>query len=183
MEITLTTPSLLFPAISLLLLAYTNRFLAVASLIRHLTAQFREEQTSITYMQIESLRRRVNLIKNMQAVGVFSLFLCVLCMLVLFAGWIGVGKCIFGLSLIALLCSLGISIWEIQLSVRALNLELSGLDSTVATHNPYPASLTAPESPPFVHRGPPPAPTRHAILAPEAAPDATQSQNQDPEQS
>jgi hypothetical protein len=129
MEITLTTPGLLFPAISLLLLAYTNRFLALASLIRNLHGQFHADHRSVTLKQIESLRRRVNLVKNMQAVGVFSLFLCVLCMLVLFAGWISLGKVIFATSLLALLTSLTISLLEIRLSVRALNLALSDLDA------------------------------------------------------
>jgi hypothetical protein len=39
-QLSLTTPALLFSAISLLLLAYTNRFLAYASVVRNLHARY-----------------------------------------------------------------------------------------------------------------------------------------------
>src|ERR687893_627537 len=105
MEITLTTPALLFPAISLLLLAYTNRFLALAALIRELHARYKANPDELIVRQIGNLRYRVILIRDMQAVGVASLLLCVLCMLVLFAGQIQIGKIIFGVSLVLLIVS------------------------------------------------------------------------------
>jgi Protein of unknown function (DUF2721). len=43
MEINLTTPALLFPAISLLLLAYTSRFLALAALMRELHVRYKTQ--------------------------------------------------------------------------------------------------------------------------------------------
>ncbi|MCB1190268.1 MAG: DUF2721 domain-containing protein [Leptospiraceae bacterium] len=126
MEITLTTPALLFPAISLLLLAYTNRFLVIAQLTRGLHSKYiNDKNNPIFSRQIENLRKRIYLIRNMQAFGVSSLFFCVFCMLVLFAGQIFVGKILFGISLVLLMTSLGISIWEIQISVHALNIQLS----------------------------------------------------------
>ena len=128
MEIDLTTPALLFPAVSLLLLAYTNRFLALASLIRSLHEANRLKPQQVLIGQIDNLRRRVLLIKNMQALGVLSLFLCVLCMFVLFAGEIVLGKIIFGFSLVLLMASLALSIHEIQISVKALHLHLSDLE-------------------------------------------------------
>jgi hypothetical protein len=128
MEITLTTPALLFPAISLLLLAYSNRFLAIASLIRGLHRQYKEQPNSIIIGQIKNLRRRVVLIRNMQALGITSLLLCVVCMFLLFAGEVTLGKYIFGISLILLIASLAISVIEIQISVKALNLQLSDLE-------------------------------------------------------
>lgn len=124
MEITLTTPALLFPAISLLLVAYTNRFNAIGGRIRTLHSQYKENPDDILGGQIESLQKRVHLIKNMQAFGVASLFLCVLCLFVLFAGKMLAGKIIFGLSLILMMFSLGLSFKEILISVQALNLEL-----------------------------------------------------------
>lgn len=124
----LTTPALLFPAISLLLLAYTNRFLHLATLIRKLHVQQLETPSPILMGQITNLRHRVRLIKHMQSLGVFSLFLCVLCMFVLFAGFDLAGKVIFGISLLALLVSLGLSLREIHISVIAINLELSDLE-------------------------------------------------------
>ncbi len=129
MEIDITTPALIFPAVSLLLLAYTNRFLALASLIRDLHAKFQTHPDEILMGQIKNLRRRVILIRNMQALGVLSLFLCVLCMFMLFAGKVLIGKYIFGTSLMLLMSSLGLSAYEIQISVNALKLNLSDLES------------------------------------------------------
>ncbi len=128
MDIDLTTPALLFPAISLLLLAYTNRFLALASLIRSLHATYQASRETVLIGQIDNLRKRVLLIKNMQALGVLSLFLCVLCMFVLFAGEMLLGKIIFATSLVLLMASLALSIHEIQISVTALKLHLSDLE-------------------------------------------------------
>jgi hypothetical protein len=128
MEITLTTPALLFPAISLLLLAYTNRFLALAGLIRSLKQRYATTQSHIVYGQIENLRTRLLLIRNMQAFGIASIFGCVFCMFVLFAGYETIGKYVFGLSLLLLLISLALALREIQISVHALTLELNDLE-------------------------------------------------------
>jgi hypothetical protein len=128
MEINLTTPALLFPAISLLLLAYTNRFLTIATVIRNLHGQFKESHDPKIIGQIKNLRLRVKLIRNMQAIGVLSLLLCVVCMFVIFAGNLRLAEYIFGLSLILLMVSLAVSVWEIQISVRALNIQLSDIE-------------------------------------------------------
>jgi hypothetical protein len=77
---------------------------------------------------MQNLRRRIILIRNMQAFGISSLFCCVLCMFVLFAGEILLGKIIFGLSLVLLLVSLGLSVWEIQISITALKIQLSDME-------------------------------------------------------
>lgn len=135
MELSLTTPALLFPAVSLLLLAYTNRFLALASLIRNLHATYKTSPDSVLLDQIKNLRERVMLIKNMQAIGIWSLFLCVLCMFVLFAGMYEVGKYIFGVSIILLMWSLALSIREIQISVSALNLHLQDIEEKEEKHH------------------------------------------------
>lgn len=127
MEITLTTPALLFPAISLLLVAYTNRFNAISSRIRALHSQYKENPDEILAGQIGSLRKRVMLIRNMQGMGVASLFLCVVCMFTLFAGKILLGKIIFGISLLLMLVSLAHSLQEIFISVHALDIELREL--------------------------------------------------------
>lgn len=121
----LTTPALLFPAISLLLLAYTNRFLTIAGLIRKLYDQHKTAPDPVIAGQIDNLRKRLTMIKNMQLHGVGSLFLCVLCMFLLFAGEILAGKIIFAVSLLMLLYSLWLSIREIYISVNALDLQLS----------------------------------------------------------
>lgn len=128
MEISLTTPGLLFSTISLLLLAYTNRFLTLAGLIRRLHDRFDETGDTRARDQIGNLKRRVDLIKNMQLLGIGSLFLSVFCMVALFAGWVIIGKILFGISLILLLISLGLSIIEIQISVKALNIQLQDLE-------------------------------------------------------
>jgi multidrug efflux pump subunit AcrB len=129
MDIDVTTPALLFPAISLLLLAYTNRFLTLAQLIRDLHARYKIEPDEVIYKQIGNLRYRVMLIKQMQAFGVASLLFCVVCMFFLFAGWMLAGKIIFGVSLVLMMISLLLSLREVQVSVGALNLTLSDLES------------------------------------------------------
>jgi len=127
MEITLTTPALLFPALSLLLLAFTNRFLGLASLIRSLKDRYAASSDQRVYGQIRNLRERLILIRNMQAFGTLSMFGCVLCMFLLFGGYIDAGKYVFAFSLLMMLISLALAIREIQISVKALELELNDL--------------------------------------------------------
>lgn len=128
MEITLTTPALLFPAISLLLLAYTNRFLAIASIIRQLHKMYMENPKSVLKGQLHNLRLRLFLIRTMQFFGVGSLFLCVLAMFFIYMKVDNWGSGIFGVSLVCLLISLFISLREIQLSTKALEIELSDME-------------------------------------------------------
>jgi len=128
MDISLTTPALLFPAVTFLLVAYTNRFLALGSRIRQLHDRYLENPNDVLLSQIKSLRHRVVLIRNMQFFGVGGLFLCVFCMFLLFAGNELGGKITFAASLIMLLVSLAISLREILLSVEALNMELSNME-------------------------------------------------------
>lgn len=129
MDIDLTTPALLFPAISVLMLAYTNRFLALAALIRALHVRNRDQIDATVLAQIGNLRHRVQLVRNMQALGGLSLLLCVVCMFVLFAGYMELGKVVFAISVILLTISIGLSLWEIQISVRALNIHLHDLET------------------------------------------------------
>jgi hypothetical protein len=128
MDITLTTPALLFPALSLLMLAYTNRFLGLSTVIRNLHADYQQSADPILLGQIENLRYRVVLIRNMQIVGALSIMGCVVSMLALFFGLIDLGKAIFIVSLILLVVSLAISLRELQISVGALELHLSVLE-------------------------------------------------------
>lgn len=128
MELTLTTPALLFSAISLLLLAYTNRFLALAQLVRTLHSQYKQKQDEILFGQIQNLRLRISLIRYMQIFGITSLLLCVICMFLIYIGELPFAVIVFGLALLLLIASLAISIWEIQISVKALSLHLSDLE-------------------------------------------------------
>ena len=128
MEMTLTTPAMLFPAISLLLLAYTNRFLAIAGLVRNLYDRYQARPEQKIQAQIDNLRYRLGLIRNMQVFGISSLLLCVLCMFVLFLGLVEFGKGIFAVSLLLMLISLGLSLREIQVSNRALRFQLEDLE-------------------------------------------------------
>jgi len=113
--------------------AYTSRFLAIGSRIRNLHERYLTNSDEVTFKQIVSLKRRVTLIRNMQACGVGGLFLCVFCMLMLFAGLYTAGKLLFTGSLLLILASLAISLLEIFLSVDALNLELSDLKNRICT--------------------------------------------------
>lgn len=125
----MNTPALLFPAISLLLLAYTNRFVALANLVRKLHGEYkRGENSKIIVQQIHNLRQRLNLIRTMQAMGVLSFACCVVCMYVIYNEWYVIANYIFALSLLSLLVSLIISLIEIYKSTNAIELELSDMD-------------------------------------------------------
>lgn len=128
MELTLTTPALLFPAISLLMLAYTNRFLTLANLTRDLYARYKNQPDPRIRGQLENLRYRIRIIRTMQILGAASFLGSVLCMFVLFAGLVVLGKWIFGASLLTLLASLAFSLRELQVSIDALELQISDLD-------------------------------------------------------
>jgi hypothetical protein len=131
MELTLTTPALLFPTVSLVLLAYTNRFLAVATLIRKLADDYRKREDKQIADQIRNLKVRLRLIRDMQLYSIIALFLSVLCMFFLFNGQGQIAKYIFGISLISLLLSLGLSMREIYISTRALSIQLSNIADDV----------------------------------------------------
>lgn len=130
MEFSINTPALLFPAITLLMLAYTNRFLALATLIRNLHAQYKqvEEKREIIHEQIKNLKRRLVLIKQMQGSGITSFFFCVLCMLFFYLEYPLWAHVTFGASLLFLLLSLALSLNEIFISTRALEIELKDME-------------------------------------------------------
>lgn len=135
MEITFNTPALLFPAISLLLLAYTNRYLALASLIRKLHDEYmRGEKNHLLLKQIKILRLRINLVRLMQALGVFSFVCCVITMYGVYAQWLRFVEYVFALSLISLLVSLVTSLIEISQSTKALEWELSDMEELASSN-------------------------------------------------
>ena len=127
MTLNIETPALLFSATSLILLAYTNRFLTIATIVRSLKKNYEEKESSKILLEIKNLNLRITLIRYMQMFGVLSLFLSVFSMLLLFIDQQLFGIYFFGLSLFSLLISLGISFWEISISANALRLRLSDL--------------------------------------------------------
>ena len=127
-ELTLTTPALLFSAVSLILLAYTNRFLSYAQLVRQLRDRYVENPSDITEAQIENLRKRLNLTRTMQGLGIASLFLCVVSMFLIYIGLQLFSAYVFGLALILLKASLGVSFREIQISTRSLEIYLGTME-------------------------------------------------------
>lgn len=133
MEISLATPALLFPAISLLMLAYTNRFLALSNRIRDLHEKYKATPDTLLIGQIRNLRLRVELIKYMQGAGVLSLLLCVICMFLLFEGYAAAGKALFAGSLVLMALSLVLSFVEIWISVGALNLQLRNVEKDLGS--------------------------------------------------
>jgi hypothetical protein len=126
--IDLTTPALLFPAISLLMLAYTNRFITLAGLVRELHSEYQKTPSDILSGQIHNLQQRIAIIKYMQIFGAMSFFFCVVSMFLIFAGMGIPANYIFGLSLLLLLLSLALLIRELQISINALNIQLKDFD-------------------------------------------------------
>jgi len=128
MEINITTPALLFPAISLLMLAYTNRFLTIATIIRNLYDRYGTVPNDNLHGQIKNLRYRTYLIRNMQIFGVVSLLFCMISMFSLFAGWAVAGKWTFAIALILMMISMLLSLRELMISVGALDLLLADME-------------------------------------------------------
>lgn len=127
-ELSLTTPALLFSAISLIMLAYTNRFLAYAAVVRNLHAKYQERQDAILLDQIKNLSTRLQLTRWMQIFGIVSLLLCVLTMFLIYIELHVLAVYVFGIALILLIISLGLLIREIQISVDALSLHISDIN-------------------------------------------------------
>jgi hypothetical protein len=131
-ELTLTTPALLFSAISLIMLAYTNRFLAYAAVVRSLKDQFLEKMDDSLLEQIHNLKLRLNLTRYMQIMGITSLLLCVLTMLLIYIDFHVFAVWIFGFALLLLISSLTLLIREIQISTHALGLHLRDIENHLA---------------------------------------------------
>lgn len=127
-ELTLITPTFLFSAISLLLLAYTNRFLSYAQLVRTLKDKYMQDHSAITKAQIMNLRRRLYLTKNMQLTGVGSLLLCVATMFFIYIGMPIVSAYVFAVALLLLIISLSLVIAEIKISAKSLEIYLSDME-------------------------------------------------------
>ncbi|TXG34539.1 DUF2721 domain-containing protein [Seonamhaeicola maritimus] len=127
-ELTLTTPALLFSAISLIMLAYTNRFLAYAATIRSLHAKYLKNKDGVLMAQIQNIKQRLYLTRSMQILGISSLLLCVLTMFLIYIEQQIVAIWVFGVALILLIVSLALLIKEIQISVKALELHISDIE-------------------------------------------------------
>ena len=127
--ITYNTAALLFPAISLIMLAYTNRFLALAALVRNLHAKYLEDkEEGVLQDQIGNLRYRLRLLRHMQGVGVLSFISCIICMYGIYLENKLIAEICFALSLLFFALSLILSFVEIQVSNKALELELSDME-------------------------------------------------------
>lgn len=128
MQLTLTIPALLFPAVSLTMLAYNARYLAIAALIRQLHKQFEATEASPLKRQIESLRKRLNIIKNMQATAIGCFLLAAISMFLIYVEFNFWANIIFGISLVLLMISLILSLIEVQLSTKALGIQLNNME-------------------------------------------------------
>ena len=127
-EFSLITPTFLFSAISLIMLAYTNRFISYAQLVRTLKEQYIQNRSEVTAAQIKNLKKRLYLTRNMQVLGISSLFFCVVSMFLVYIGFRTASVYIFGFSLLLLIASLGVSIAEILISVKALEIHLKDME-------------------------------------------------------
>jgi len=128
MQLTLSIPALLFPAISLTMLAYNARYLAIAGLIRQLHKQFQETEAAPLKKQIDSLRKRLEIIKNMQASAIVSFLLAAITMFLVYVELEIWANIVFGISLVLLMVSLVLSLIEVQLSTKALGIQLRNME-------------------------------------------------------
>ena len=128
MELTLGIPALLFPAISLTMLAYNARYLAIAALIRQLHQKYQETESRSVVLQVNQLRKRLTIIKNMQATAIFSFLLAAITMFLIYVEMKVSANLVFGISLIFLMGSLILSLIEVQLSTKALSIQLKDME-------------------------------------------------------
>lgn len=128
MQLTLSIPALLFPAISLTMLAYNARYLAIAALIRQLYKEFEATSSTPLERQIAQLRKRLGIIKNMQASAIISFLLSAVSMFLIYVEMTVWANVIFGISLVALMISLLLSLIEVQLSTKALGIQLKNME-------------------------------------------------------
>ncbi len=128
MELTLSIPALLFPAISLTMLAYNARYLAIAALIRQLHQKYQETESESVGLQVKKLNKRLTIIKNMQATAIFSFLLAVITMALIYLELASWANLIFGISLLALMVSLVLSLIEVQISTKALAIQLKNME-------------------------------------------------------
>ena len=137
MDITINTPALLFPAISLIMLAYTNRFLALANVIRNLHDRYKgrePKEAALLYAQIKNLKFRLRLIKNMQIFGVLSFTFAIVSMYFIYREEMNIAEFTFATALILFCASLFLSLIELINSTRSLEIELSdmaGLEDSI----------------------------------------------------
>ena len=129
MALTLGIPALLFPAISLTMLAYNARYLAIAALIRQLHQKFEETGSKSVGLQVKKLQKRLTIIKNMQATAIFSFLLAVITMSLIYVQLTFWANLIFGISLLALMISLILSFIEVQISTKALEIQLKNMEN------------------------------------------------------
>ena len=128
MNLTLSIPALLFPAISLTMLAYNARYLAIAGLLRQLYVQFTETKAAPLKKQISSLKKRLEIIKGMQATAIASFLFAAVTMFLIYIELVVWANVIFGISLILLMISLILSFVEVQLSTKALGIQLKSME-------------------------------------------------------
>lgn len=128
-ELTLTTPALLFSAISLIMLAYTNRFLAYATVVRSLHDTYLKNKDAVLIKQIKNIKQRLYLTRAMQIFGISSLLLCVVTMFLIYIELNTLATWVFGLALLLLIISLSVLIVEIQISVKALEHHISDIEN------------------------------------------------------
>ncbi len=128
-SISINTPALLFPAISLMMLAYTNRFFAIATRVRSLHDEHQKAvKKEVIFLQIKNLRRRLNMIRYMQALAVISFLFCMVSMYLIFIEEMHYATILFALSLLSLIISTLISLQEIFISTKAVEIELSDME-------------------------------------------------------
>lgn len=130
-EVTLNTPALLFPTISLLLLAYTNRYIAISNRIRALHSQYKTEQSNVIIAQISILKKRIFLIRNMQLFGIATMFIAAFSMFLIYYNLEEMVHAVFGLSLISMLVSLTLCAFEVYLSNKALLIQIKDVEHLV----------------------------------------------------
>ena len=123
-EISISTPALVFPALTVLMLAYTNRFIAISKRVRALHTEHKENPTDRIYAQIQLLKKRLIYIRNMQTLAIVGFLINLVSMFFILLAIKTIGGILFAFSLAFITGSLVVSLYEIHISVNAMSIQL-----------------------------------------------------------
>lgn len=116
----ISTPALLFPAITILILTYSNRFSTLSNKIREFIRKGEDAA------QIAVFRRRVGYVRRMLLWGILGLAASALSMLALVFKCTNTGVGLFVLADLSIVISLIYAILDVSISTNALELEVNG---------------------------------------------------------
>ena len=130
MNIDYTVTALMFPAIPLLMVVYSNRFHTLSRLIRELHDEhvYEKHIPAEWKKQFINLSRRISILRWTIMFAAFGFLFNMLTVFALYLNELFLARVIFGSCCLSMIISIIFFIREIQISTNALNLHMSDMD-------------------------------------------------------